>query len=211
MDYFSKTIFPHYFSPNTHLLGEAVALHAIGKMLPTHSRSNRWIQLGSEITEQQIRAQVREDGSHFEQSTYYHVYALDMFLNHALLANTTEEYKEKLVKMASYLDAALGHDRRLPFLGDDDGGRWFSPYGPRDQFGRATLATCNCLSGDATWGVQESDHHAQASWWTPYVPVQIAAVPQQTTSFPNSGLCVLQHESSKFFRCRTLRTGLRWT
>jgi hypothetical protein len=35
----------------------------------------------------------------------------------------------------------MGPRRILPFLGDDDGGRLFHPYGDRDKFGRATLGT----------------------------------------------------------------------
>ena len=35
---------------------------------------------------EEARNQVRADGFHFEQSTYYHVYALDFFLHARLLA-----------------------------------------------------------------------------------------------------------------------------
>ena len=88
----------------------------------------------------QMDAQVRADGSHFEQSTYYHVYALDMLKFSALLEEMPPDYTGKLRRMEDYLDALLGPQRRLPFLGDDDGGRFFHPYGPRDCFGRASLA-----------------------------------------------------------------------
>ncbi|MGH9718731.1 MAG: heparinase II/III family protein, partial [Bryobacteraceae bacterium] len=119
-----------YFSPNTHLLGEAVALHAIGKLFPNFPRAEKWLNLGSRIVEEQMERQVREDGSHFEQSGYYHVYALDMFLFHAVVAgDASAAYRARVRKMAAYLAALAGPAGRLPLLGDDDGGRFFHPYG----------------------------------------------------------------------------------
>lgn len=129
-----------YFSPNTHLLGEAVALHTLGALYPEFPRSTRWRPLGSDLVEKQMKGQVRDDGSHFEQSSYYHVYALDMFLWHELLAETSAQYKDKLLRMAEYLAGLLGPGETIPLIGDDDGGRLFHPYGNRAAFGRATLA-----------------------------------------------------------------------
>ena len=126
-----------YFSPNTHLLGEAVTLHALGVLFPAFPRAHRWKARGAEVVHEALQQQVREDGSHFEQSSYYHVYALDFFLLHQALGGAVP--KEKLDRMADYLAALMGPRRILPFLGDDDGGRLFHPYGDRDKFGRATL------------------------------------------------------------------------
>ena len=56
--------------------------------------------------------------------------------------------------MADFLDTLMG-PRALPFLGDDDGGRWFHPYGRRDQFGRATLATCATLLNRTRLGIRD--------------------------------------------------------
>ncbi len=126
-----------YFSPNTHLLGEAVALHALGVLFPAFPASPRWIARGGEVVREALQKQVRADGSHFEQSTYYHVYALDFFELHQALGEALPQ--EKLDRMAEYLAAIMGPRRVLPFLGDDDGGRLFHPYGDRDKFGRATL------------------------------------------------------------------------
>jgi Heparinase II/III-like protein/Heparinase II/III N-terminus len=135
-----------YFSPNTHLLGEAVALHTLSVLYPELPLSHRWRTLASELVEEQMVRQVREDGSHFEQSTYYHVYALDMFLWHELLAETSARYKDKLLRMAEYLAALLGPGETLPLIGDDDGGRLFHPYGKRAGFARATLAATGALA-----------------------------------------------------------------
>jgi len=75
-----------YFSPNTHLLGEAVALHALGTLFPTMHGALSWQSRGAQVVEAQLKFQVKPDGSHFEQSSYYHVYALDLFVFYYLLA-----------------------------------------------------------------------------------------------------------------------------
>ncbi len=124
-----------YFSPNTHLQGEAVALHAIGLALGREA----WQKTGHRIVREELERQVLDDGAHFELSSYYHVYALDLFLYHAMLRG--ERY-EALGRMAEYLDGLLGPDGTLPLLGDDDGGRLFHPYGPRRGFGATTLMAC---------------------------------------------------------------------
>jgi hypothetical protein len=151
-----------YFSPNTHLLGEAVALHALGVLFPAFPRSAKWKQRGAAIVREAMDRQVRDDGTHFEQSTYYHVYALDFFLLHELLGG--ELSREKLIQMAKYLEAVMGPRRILPFLGDDDGGRLFHPYGDRDKFGRETLALASAASD-----------------------------PAASQLFPNAGIAVLVH------------------
>lgn len=182
-----------YFSPNTHLLGEAVALHALGRFFSGAPGTEQWESTAAQVIALQIQQQVREDGSHIEQSTYYHVYALDMFLFHAVLAKTDGGYRNKLERMAEYLDALLGPSRSLPFLGDDDGGRFFHPYGPRDQFGRATLATCGAMLGREEWIGNCDDFTEQAIWWLGPQALRLPKSRKQTVSswFPNAGLAVM--------------------
>jgi hypothetical protein len=112
-----------------------------------------------------MERQIQNDGSHFEQSTYYHVYALDMFLFHATLAKPDTPYMEKLERMALYLHALLGPARSLAMIGDDDGGRFFHPYGRRDLFGRASMATASALLDRPDWPFEAEDLHVQSVWW----------------------------------------------
>jgi hypothetical protein len=154
-----------YFSPNTHLLGEALALHALGRSFSGVPRAAKWEQVGAEIMREEIQRQVHPDGSHFEQSTYYHVYAMDMFLLHAVLARPDSAYIAKLQRMGDYLHAVLGPARTLPFLGDDDGGRLFHPYGRRDRFARATMAAASLICNRPGWLLDTADLYSQAAWW----------------------------------------------
>ena len=187
-----ETNLSFYFSPNTHLLGEAVALHALGALF-AFPESKRWAEAGARVVECQMETQVRDDGSHFEQSTYYQLYALDMCLFYACLANPGDAYRDKLGRMAQYLSALLGSSRNIPFLGDDDGGRFFYPYGEHPLYGRATLATCSVFLGRTEWPAPSNDLAEQGAWWlgrttaTEYVPPS-----DDSRLFDDAGLAVLR-------------------
>jgi hypothetical protein len=155
----------YYFSRNTHLVGEAVALHALGIFFRGWPRAAEWARTGAAVVRRELDYQVRADGAHFEHSSYYHLYALDFFLLHYLLSGRPAEYRPALARMAEYLEALLGPARRLPLLGDDDGGRVFHPYGEREEFGRATLATCARLFERKDWEGAPEDVYPQAAWW----------------------------------------------
>jgi len=154
-----------YFSPNTHLLGEAIVLHALGTLFPAFPRADKWKSTGASHVVAEMGNQVRDDGSHFEQSTYYHVYAVDMFAFHLLLnPEAPREYREKLGAMATYLEALLGREREIPCFGDDDGGRFFHPYGIKTRYGRASLAVASqMLRKDFCYA--DGDSHEMAAWW----------------------------------------------
>lgn len=184
-----------YFSPNTHLLGEAVALHALGRLFPEFPRAEHWRTLGRDIVRAQMTAQVMKDGSHFEQSTYYHVYALDFFLLHAVLEDVTDEYRDGLARMADFLAAVVHEDGDLPLLGDDDGGRLFHPYGKRTQFARGTLATASLMQRRLVFPYSARDVEEVALWWLGPEKCQNgvpSSVPQQSRVFGDSGLIAMK-------------------
>ncbi len=185
-----------YFSPNTHLLGEAVALHALATLFDAFPPARIWRTRSAEIIERQLAFQVRPDGSHFEQSTYYHVYALDLFLFFFVLAERPQGFRAVLTRMGEYLLWLLGPAGRIAFCGDDDGGRLFHPYGERDLFGRATLATCGILLGHKEWIGGPDDISQQAAWWLGAECLREASPQRQIVCgarlFPESGTAFLQ-------------------
>jgi len=120
-----------HFSPNTHLLGEGAGLFFIGTLCPGARSALRWQDLGLKIVLGEAGRQVRPDGMHFEQSTYYHTYALDFFLHVRILAARNgipvpAEFDKTLLRMLEAL-SALSATGPLPSTGDDDGGRVFDP------------------------------------------------------------------------------------
>ncbi|MBI3406099.1 MAG: alginate lyase family protein, partial [Acidobacteria bacterium] len=117
-----------YFSPNTHLLGEGFALFAMGTMLPELRGANGWRETGRRILLEQMEKQVRADGTHLEQSSYYHLYATDFFLSAAILAAKNDApfpatYRARLEEMVEFLLHLKLPSGRLPMIGDADGGR----------------------------------------------------------------------------------------
>ncbi len=194
-----------YFSPNTHLLCEAVTLHAIGVLFPQFPKSAKWRSMGKSYTRMQMDFQVRPDGSHFEQSSYYQVYATDMFLFHLLLdSDAPLAFKDRLGKMADYVDALLGPERLMPFFGDDDGGRFFHPYGEKAAFGRSTLATAALLL-DRDYGFEEADLYQQGLWWLSSRLLRSVSRPRQTrgsdSQFPDAGVSIgIRDEASVLFK-----------
>ena len=183
----------YYFSPNTHLLGEAVALHALGHLFPMFPRSARWRELGHQVVTTELERQVRADGAHFEQSTYYHVYALDFFLLHYLLAGRPVAYAPVLVKMGEYLDAVLGPARSIPLIGDDDGGRLFHPYGVHVEYGRATMSLAGLMLDRADWVGDESTLAPLAVWWLGETVPGASRRAAGSRLFPASGTVTLEH------------------
>ena len=143
-----------HFSPNTHLLGEAVALFFIGTLCPELPTAERWKRRGWEIVLRESAHQVQADGFHFEQSIYYHVYALDFFLHASVLASLNgisvpAEFDHSLEKMLNAL-CYLSRAGPSPRLGDDDGGRVFDPRRNRTEHMLDPLATgaVLCERGD---------------------------------------------------------------
>jgi hypothetical protein len=123
-----------YFSPNTHLLGEGVSLFAIGLLCPQLADAPRWRRRGWAIVQRQAETQVRADGFHFEQSVYYHIYALDFFRYARELAARNGifipvAFDQTIAKMSDAL-AALSQAGPPPRFGDDDGGRVIGNFAP---------------------------------------------------------------------------------
>jgi hypothetical protein len=188
-----------YFSPNNHLVGEALALHALGVFFSSLGRTpGLWQTLGGRVMREQLDRQIRADGSSFEQSTYYQVYLLDMFLLHAIVAGADPAYRAKLSRMAEYLHAVTGPSGLQPFLGDDDGGRLFHPYGCRSRFPGATLASAAAFLKRPDLLGNACDLPSQAAWWLGGEALRTAAGEGKWESrlFADAGVAVMTSGST---------------
>ncbi|HET9942345.1 MAG TPA: alginate lyase family protein, partial [Terriglobia bacterium] len=140
-----------YFSPNTHLTGEALGLFYLGTVLPEFKESPQWRDNALRILlKELISRQVLPDGVYFEQSTYYHRYTTDFYLHLSILLRVNQrrdlpEIDEKLGLLLDHLLFITRPDGTTPLVGDDDGGR-FLPLDdrPANDF-RSTLATGGAL------------------------------------------------------------------
>jgi hypothetical protein len=123
-----QTYLSTYFSPNTHLTGEALGLFYIGLLLPEFKDAERWRELGLGILVSQLPRHVKPDGVYFEQSSYYHRYTTDFYLQLAILLGINGmalpcELEPKIELLLDHLMYITRPDGTSPFFGDDDGGR----------------------------------------------------------------------------------------
>jgi len=123
-----ETYLSTYFSPNTHLTGEALGLLQLGVALPEFRRAEQWTRLGARVLEEQLARQVFPDGVYFEQSTYYHRYTVDFYQQALVLADANRlplagVVRERLPALLDHLMYITRPDGRSPLIGDDDGGR----------------------------------------------------------------------------------------
>ncbi len=190
-----------YFSPNTHLLGEGVALFFIGTLCQELAAAERWKQRGWEIVLHEAERQVQPDGMHFEQSAYYHVYALDFFLHARILAACNgvpipPAFDRTIEKMLEAL-MLLAQARTVPRLGDDDGGRVFNPCRNRAEHMTDPLSTGAVLFNRPDFKAA-AGHLCEETLWLlgPKGAAQFDCLPTsacRTTSgrLESSGICVM--------------------
>ena len=119
-----------YFSPNTHLTGEALGLYVCGCALPELVDAGRWADTGRRVLLQEIDRQVAPDGGHVERATIYHRYTLDFYLAALLFARITHDpsadrFADVCGRLATAARTMADAHGRLPVVGDDDGGSLF--------------------------------------------------------------------------------------
>lgn len=118
-----------YYSPNTHLTGEALGLYYLGTQFPFFKRAEHWRKLGDEILMQELDRQILPDGVYFEQATWYQRYTTDFYTHFLILKSlqekekTPEKLTEKLQSALDFLMYVTRPDGTIPIIGDDDGGR----------------------------------------------------------------------------------------
>ncbi len=147
-----------YFSPNTHLTGEALGLFYAGVLFPLLPAAPRWRRIGADILIRESERQILPDGVYMEQSTCYQRYTIEIYLHFAILAtrNRISVPEGVMRRVASLLDALVTlrrPDGCLPQIGDADGG-WLLPLEPRrpdDGSGVFATAAAVFRRGDYAW------------------------------------------------------------
>ena len=141
-----------YFSPNTHLTGEALGLYVCGRALPELRAATAWADVGREVLLEQADRQVASDGGHRERSTHYQRYTLDFYLLALAMARATDDacadrFADTLERLASATRLLADARGRLPHIGDDDGGALFPVCGRAPDDVRDSLASAAALLG----------------------------------------------------------------
>jgi Heparinase II/III-like protein/Heparinase II/III N-terminus len=193
-----------YFSPNTHLIGEAVALFFIGTLCPDIPEARGWQEKGLAIVLEEAERQVRPDGVYFEQSLYYHVYALDFFLHARALAACNQ------LQVPDLFDLVLHNMLRVVQVlscngvpegfGDDDGGRVFNPRRNRIEHMSDPLALGAALFQDQ--GLLETAELTEEAIWLFGEKALLATAPRTkttntSTAFRDGGLYVMASDHAQ--------------
>ena len=126
----------HYFSPNTHLTGEALGLLYTGIVFSQLSRAARWRRVGAKVLIDQLPRQILDDGVYFEQSSCYQRYTVEIGLHFLVLAarngvSVPAGVRERVERAIEVLLFWQRPDGSMPQIGDADGGSLL-PLCPRD-------------------------------------------------------------------------------
>ena len=148
----------YYFSPNTHLTGEALGLFYAGTLFPSLSGAARWQAIGKRVLEGESAKQILPDGVYFEQSTCYHRYTAEIYLHFLILAErggveVSADIKDRVTRLLDALLVLLLPDRSMPPIGDADGG-WLLPLDvrrPEDARGIFSTAAVVFRRPDYAW------------------------------------------------------------
>ncbi len=148
----------YYFSPNTHLTGEALGLFYGGVVFPELLMAGRWRALGARILVEQSERQILQDGVYFEQSSGYQRYTVEIYLHFLILAGrigfaVAPQVAERVQRMLDFLISIRRPDGSIPHVGDADGG-WVLPLADRcpDDFrGLFSIAAAVFRRSDYAW------------------------------------------------------------
>lgn len=195
-----------YFSPNTHLTGEALGLVFVGALVPELAGAERWRRLGLGILAEWLPRQVRADGGYFEQATQYHRYTTEFTLQLLLLDERhgwglSATLQPVLVRLLNYLQAVTRPDGTIPLIGDDDGGKLVDLDGRPPDDVRAVFAQAAAWLGSDRYAYDagEGRNAVAAAIWllgptaadvlgrlTPRPPVELSR------AFRDTGMFVLR-------------------
>ena len=158
-----------YFSPNTHLTGEALGLYYLGTSLTAFTESTSWQSRGAAILNQQLPVQVHGDGVYFEQATQYHRYTAEIYLHYWILAEQaghrlSADHRDRIIKVFDVLAALRRGDGTMPLLGDDDGGRLVQLDGDTPEKLDGLLAVAAATFDRPDWLRASSIEPAMMAW-----------------------------------------------
>ena len=169
-----------YFSPNTHLSGEALALYAVSQALPELRASGARAARGRDLLVAEAARQIRADGGHVELSPHYHRYSTDFYLLALLVARAANDpaasiFEQAVRAQAEYLRTMADDHGQLPLIGDDDGGQLSGWCGTRPADASITLSLAACVLGDPSLAVGPPAE--EVAWWMgPLQPLDEAPV-----------------------------------
>ncbi|HQZ82041.1 MAG TPA: alginate lyase family protein [Pyrinomonadaceae bacterium] len=203
-----ETYLSTYYSPNTHLTGEALGLYYLGTQLPFLESATEWRRRGEDILLTEISKQIDTNGVYFERSSWYQRYTVDFYLHFYALRELFAEtaYDERNAVADERLNSALTFllniarpDGTTPLIGDDDGGRLLPLTALAAADLRGTLSVGAAVLGRSDLAFGGDDSMEDAFWLLGTAGVRsigkLNAREPETLSrdFPESGYFVMRN------------------
>jgi heparinase II/III-like protein len=199
---------------NNHLLSEALALFAVGALLPDAADAVRWRTLGRRILDQEAERQFYSDGGYIQQSHNYHRVALQDYLWASSFARSMGDSPSAvwLRALERSLDLLVAHqnpeDGRLPNYGSNDGALP-SPLSTCDFSDiRPTLQAVSVLvRGERIYEPGPWDEEAAWFFGVRALDAPLRPAARRSVSFASTGYHVLRGRDARSFaafRCGTL-------
>jgi len=198
----------YYFSPNTHLTGEAFGLFVTGLLFPEFKKAKEFMTLGLKILTQELERQFTAEGIHAERSSYYHRYSADFYLHTIILCDINSiplnpGFIEKAKQMMEYLYQLRRPDGLWPQCGDSDGGKltWLEFDDVHDYSAvLSTAANVFELSG-----LYQGKPRYETAWLMDEVKkeeedrAEIALINQKSVLYPEAGYAIIRSEDHKIY------------
>jgi uncharacterized heparinase superfamily protein len=196
-----------YFSPNTHLTGEALGLFYAGVLAGADRDAVRWRDLGRRILIDQSAHQILRDGVHFEQAACYHRYTIEIYLHFLTVAakygvDVPPAVVARVAKMLDVLAHLCRADGMMPQIGDADSG-WALPLAVRSsQDCRGVFAVAAVLFGREDFARLAGGDAPEVAWLLgtnglkDLARLESAGIPDQPSPaskiFPSGGYAVMR-------------------
>lgn len=189
-----------YTSPNTHLIGEGVALFILGIVFREFKEADAWRRIGRSILESEILRQVGNDGVYLECSLYYHCYTVEFYLITLILAEHNgialdPIIGDRLQRMVEALMWIIRPDGTVPMLGDGDGGRALRLNRRNYREAQDLLCMAAILFGRPDFKAAAGRFRPEALWLGPQALDRFQQLPDGSKLygwryFPDASLCI---------------------
>lgn len=202
--------YAYYAVHNNHLIGEALALYAVGTLFPFLPGAKKWKKRGRRILEGKALAQFYGDGGYCQLSHTYHRLALHYYLWAVRIAEVNgEPFPRKVyntLKKSAYLllQNMNMSDGSLPNWGNNDGAL-LNPWTSCDYTDfRPVVAAVYAVTANRRV-FEPGPWDEEVLWLTGSLPEKLQPVAQVSSDFPQNGLHVLRKSYFDFvvFRCGT--------
>ena len=159
----SQLVAPQSTTPATQITVNALALFYVALLFPDFPESERWRELAVHVLVTECERQVHPDGVHFEQSTCFQRYVMDVYLHFLLLAvrsgiDVPPIVSERVQRMLEFVLTIRMPEGAVPSIGDSDGGSLLplTQRSTADSRGRFAVAAALFGRPDFAWAAEGS-------------------------------------------------------